>query len=127
MIKPASLDSIRIDHAGIHLGDKPIPGVVRWTARHEPDRGVFEVQLTLVTDSCHVHLETPGQLLGGPVGQQARAGAAAAIEKNRTSTLLEEEAKAAPAAPQEIAEKFASLAKDPAAPAVAAEPAGGAK
>lgn len=51
------IDPIRIDHTGIYLGDKAIPGVIRWTARHEPDRGVFEVQLTLVTSACHVNLD----------------------------------------------------------------------
>lgn len=61
-------DPIRIDHTGIYLGDKPVPGVTRWTARHEPDRGVFELQLTLVTSACHVILDAPaGHLLGGPL------------------------------------------------------------
>lgn len=76
MIKPIPVDPIRIDHTNIFLGDKPVPGVIRWTARHEPDRGVFEVQLTLVTSSCHVSLDAPaGQILGGPVGQQPIAKA----------------------------------------------------
>lgn len=68
MTKPLTADPIRIDRTGIYLGDKPVPAVTRWTARHEPERGVFELQLTLVTSACHVNLDaSPGQLLGGPL------------------------------------------------------------
>ena len=81
-------DPIRIDHTGIYLGDKPVPGVTRWSARHEPERGVFELQLTLVTSSCHVNLDAPaGQILGGPLCSQSRALVSAGAEKLRTNTL----------------------------------------
>lgn len=80
-MKNPLIDPIRINHTGIYLGDKPLPGVTRWTARHEPERAVFEIQLTLVTSACHVNLDAaPGQLLGGPLHAYAPPPAATPLQ-----------------------------------------------
>jgi hypothetical protein len=89
-------DSIRIDADGITVGGKVLHGATRWSARHDPDRALMEISVTLVTDRLTVKLDTEGGgLLGGPLG---RAHAATlvdvAVERARTNRMISEEMKA---------------------------------
>lgn len=42
--------------SGVSVGGHVLRGVTRWSARHDYDRGLFEVQLTLVTSSFKADL-----------------------------------------------------------------------
>lgn len=60
------IDPIVIDKSGVHVAGHLLSGVTRWAARHEPERGVFEVQLTLVTSKCRIDMDAGQNLLGAP-------------------------------------------------------------
>lgn len=43
--------AIEINKSGVTVGGHSLPGVTRWSARHDYGRGLFEVQLTLCASS----------------------------------------------------------------------------
>lgn len=43
--------AIEITKAGVNVGGHVLHGVTRWSARHDYERGLFEVQLTLCASS----------------------------------------------------------------------------
>lgn len=84
----SNLDPIVINKSGVSVAGTTLRGVTRWAARHEPDRGVFEVQLTLVTSKFQADLDEGDRLVGPPAGaypiaarEYARVAANTLVEK----------------------------------------------
>lgn len=69
-----TIDPIVIDKHGVSVAGHQLRGVTRWSARHDPERGLFEVQLTLCTSKFHADLGPGSNGMVTGIGKGPQAG-----------------------------------------------------